>query len=106
MPLCKLHGMGSGWSWEHRPDRATDIDPSPRARCGAAIGDDLRRGRYTVTGNGPYKLVLSDDVQLLTTDGSCAPADNCEIRIENAEVRLHNPKRGVDTKWRRVKPAS
>ena len=65
----------------------------------------IRRGRYTISGKGPYKLVLIDDVALLTTDGSCKPEDGCEIRSENGEVRLHNPARRVDTRWRRVPAA-
>lgn len=67
----------------------------------------VRRGHYTLTGNGPYKLVLTDEQGLLNPNfqGSCPASAPCEVRIENGEVRLSTQPNGTgaQARWRRVK---
>lgn len=68
-------------------------------------GIQVRRGRYTLTGNGsPYMLTLTDETNPLSRSlqGSCAAAAPCEIRIVNGEVHLYSASNGVRTQWRRV----
>jgi hypothetical protein len=71
---------------------------------GQLQGIQVRRGRYTLTGTGPYMLTLTDEINPLSPNlqGSCPTAMPCEIRIENGEVRLSTANGGVRTQWRRV----
>ena len=68
-------------------------------------GANVRRGTYTISGNGPFTLVLKDEVNLFSPNlqGSCPAAAHCRIEMENGEVRLTDPATGHHTKWRRVK---
>lgn len=72
-------------------------------------GISLRRGTYTLTGNGsPYTLTLADEADPLSTStqSSCNPSAPCELRMmENGEVRLFWPQAGNTASWRRVAPA-
>jgi hypothetical protein len=68
-------------------------------------GIQVRRGRYTLTGNGsPYRFTLTDETNPLSPSlqGSCAASAPCEIRIVNGEVNLYSASNGVRTQWRRV----
>jgi hypothetical protein len=68
-------------------------------------GIQVRRGKYTLTGNGsPYILTLTDDINPISPNlqGSCPAAMPCEVRIVNGEVRLSTANGGVRTQWRRV----
>lgn len=68
-------------------------------------GIQVRRGKYTLTGNGsPYRFTLTDEINPLspTLQGSCAASAPCEIRIVNGEVHLYSASNGVRTQWRRV----
>jgi hypothetical protein len=68
-------------------------------------GIQVRRGRYTLTGNGsPYMLALTDETNPLSPNlqGSCPAAAPCEIRMVNGEVHLYSPSNGIRTQWRRV----
>lgn len=67
-------------------------------------GIQVRRGKYTLTGTGPYVLTLTDEINPLSPNlqGSCPAAMPCEIRIVNGEVRLSTANNGIRTQWRRV----
>lgn len=69
-------------------------------------GIQVRRGTYTITGNGsPYIFTLKDEQNPFSPNlqGSCPASAPCEIRMENGEVRLFSPSNGVRTQWRRVR---
>ena len=67
-------------------------------------GIQVRRGKYTLTGNGsPYILTLTDDINPISPNvqGSCPVAMPCEIRVVNGEVQLSTTN-GIRTRWHRV----
>lgn len=70
-------------------------------------GIQVRRGTYTLTGNGsPYTFTLTDEQNPLSPNlqGSCPASAPCQVRMENGEVRLFSPSNGVRTQWRRLDP--
>lgn len=85
------------------PKAATDMTKEELIRH--LQGIQVRRGRYTLTGNGsPYILTLIDEANPLSPglQGSCPAAAPCEIRMVNGEVHLYSPSNGIRTQWRRV----